>query len=90
MYITENRHWSLSYKNLASDFLLLFFRSFIFHNRSVLQKTVMHIQFYSWVTSKHFWLSSLFVYLFLLMQAQYVAPERTGALQRVETTEKTE
>lgn len=30
MYITENRHWSLSYKNLASNLLLLFFRSFKF------------------------------------------------------------
>lgn len=39
MYITENRHWSLSYKNLASDLLLLFFRSFSFHNCSVCTKS---------------------------------------------------
>lgn len=90
MYITENRHWSLSYKNLASDDLLLFFRSFSFHNRAVLQKAVVHIQFYPRVTSKHFWLSSLFVYLFSLMQPQCAAPEGTGALEIVETIRKIE
>lgn len=88
MYITENRHWSFSYKNLANNLLLLFFRSSSFHKCSVLQKAVVHMQIHPWVTSKYFWLSSHFVYLFLLMQPQRVTPGGTGALRIVETMQK--